>query len=296
MGYYNKSRKETIKRAKKQYKQYKKNKRSKFIFLIPFVALLLIIGGIVCFVFEQQEAEVFEQEGDLKIEKTEETGEVNKGNNEINLEQSSEIEIREDDATVAEIEGQVDEYCDTLNLEAKIGQLFIIPPEELTGIGIAVQAGETTQQKMKEYPIGGFIFGDQNFEVLDQIQLMLNSIEVYSKTPIFLAMDDEGARRITNMNLTLSEVGFDLEYIEEELYLVNDNNLQKVSDDLNVVNLDNQNVIEVINEGAELVIVQDGFTNTFESVVDAVRNGEIEEDLIEEKVRAILTYKLENGI
>ena len=43
----------------------------------------------------------------------------------------------------------------TMTTEQKIYQLFCITPEALTGVGTAVQAGQTTQQALAQYPVGG---------------------------------------------------------------------------------------------------------------------------------------------
>lgn len=195
-----------------------------------------------------------------------------------------------------EIDEIVEEYLSSMNIEAKVGQLFFITPEELTGIGIAVQAGETTKTKMKEYGVGGIIFSDQNFEVLAQMQLMVSNMKVYSSYPIFIAMDEIGALRITNTRNTLEEAGFNMESIESELYLLTDGESVLVSESLNIVDLDDGNVIDLVGSDADIIMADSGFQAAYETVVNAVRSGEIEETFIEEKVRRIMTYKVENGI
>lgn len=187
----------------------------------------------------------------------------------------------------------VDELLQSMNLEAKVAQLFMTSPEELTDIGIAVQAGATTKRQLKAYPVGGLIFAEQNFQVLDQMQLMINSTKVYSRYPIFLAMDEAGTARITNSKNTLEEVGFNLQYIEKEFQTISEIDISK---DLQIQWITDENVVEVLQGNADMVVVDAGFYNHYQSVVDAVRNGTFASELLEEKVRKILTYKVQNHV
>ena len=187
----------------------------------------------------------------------------------------------------------VDDLLANMNLEAKVAQLFMTSPEELTDIGIAVQAGTTTKRQLKDYPVGGLIFAEQNFQVLDQMQLMINSTKVYSRYPIFLAMDEAGTARITNSKNTLDEVGFNLQYIDKEFQTISGVDL---SNELQIQWITDENVVEVLQGDADMVVVDSGFYNHYQSVVDAVRNETFDMELLEEKVRKILTYKVQNNI
>lgn len=97
-----------------------------------------------------------------------------------------------------------------LTLEEKISQLFMITPEQLTGVGTAVAAGEATRQAVKEYPVGGVIYFRQNLESPEQVREMLANMQTYSMerigVPMLLSIDEEGGQ-VTRISGT---AGFDV--------------------------------------------------------------------------------------
>lgn len=116
--------------------------------------------------------------------------------------QTSEIEtiIEEETTTVEEYtdEELLDEIVDTcileMSLEDKVAGLFIVTPEALTGVDKAVRAGNGTKEALEKYPVGGLIYFKQNIQSKDQITEMLANTVSMSKYPIFLAVDEEGAK------------------------------------------------------------------------------------------------------
>lgn len=297
-------RKNESKRAKQRYKEYKRSRKPSLwkIILLLIAIILVIVGGVTLYQYDGTSGNTAHfSDGDLVIQKVTETqGSSEEIVEEISEETTQELveEVSEssEEMTDDEIAEIVDGYLATMNTEARVGQLFFITPEELTGIGIAVQAGTTTKTMIKAYGVGGLIFSEQNFEVIDQMQLMVSNVKVYSSYPIFVAMDESGAVRITNTNNTLEEVGFNMASIESELYLLTDEGNVAVSEELTVVNLKEGDVLELVTGEADIIYAESGFETAYETVVSAVRNGEIEESLLEEKVRKIMTYKVKYGI
>ena len=96
-----------------------------------------------------------------------------------------------------------------MTLEVKFGQLFFITPEKLTGIGVAIQAGDTTKQMLEQYPVGGLIYFSQNIETPDQITSMIENSQSYSRIPLFIGIDEEGgtlvARIANNPNFNVEK-------------------------------------------------------------------------------------------
>ena len=70
--------------------------------------------------------------------------------------------------------------------------LFIVTPEAITGVSTAVQAGEGTQKALTKYAVGGIVYFEKNIRSREQIAEMLDNTELYTKYPIFLAVDEEG--------------------------------------------------------------------------------------------------------
>lgn len=84
----------------------------------------------------------------------------------------------------------------TMTLEEKIGQLFIVTPEALTGSGGVTYAGETLAEEIRLCAPGGFIFNEWNLSDPDQTKTLLGDmIRIYEEAGLpgpFLALDEEG--------------------------------------------------------------------------------------------------------
>lgn len=99
-----------------------------------------------------------------------------------------------------------DQILAGMTLHEKLCQLFCITPEQLTGVGTAIQAGETTRQALEEYPVGGLVYFSQNIDTPEQITTMLQNTQSYAKIPLFLGVDEEGgtvSRVAANPNMGL---------------------------------------------------------------------------------------------
>ena len=79
-----------------------------------------------------------------------------------------------------------------MSLENKVAGLFMITPESLTGVDTVIQAGDTTKQKLSEYPVGGLIYFSKNIKSADQLKEMLDTTRNTMIYPVFLAVDEEG--------------------------------------------------------------------------------------------------------
>lgn len=90
------------------------------------------------------------------------------------------------------LEVMVEESIAGMTLEDKVAGLFFITPEALTGMDMVTQAGDTTRDKLGEQPVGGLIYSSKN--ILDEAQLkeMLQNTKSYSKSAIFLGVEEEG--------------------------------------------------------------------------------------------------------
>lgn len=81
---------------------------------------------------------------------------------------------------------------EVMPLEDKVAGLFIVTPEAITGVSTAVQAGDGTRQALAQYAVGGLVYFSKNIQSREQITAMLDNTELYTKYPIFLAVDEEG--------------------------------------------------------------------------------------------------------
>lgn len=90
------------------------------------------------------------------------------------------------------LEELVESCVADMSLEDKVAGLFIITPEQLTGVGTAIQAGEGTQEALKKYPVGGLVYFAKNIQSADQLKEMLAKTAGYATYPLFLGVDEEG--------------------------------------------------------------------------------------------------------
>ena len=104
----------------------------------------------------------------------------------------------EDAASGMADEAAVREKLQSMTLQEKVAQLFIITPEQLTGFRQVTQCGETTRAAFDRYPVGGLIYFPNNFESKEQTRQMLQAMYDYAAEqtgiPLFLAVDEEGGR------------------------------------------------------------------------------------------------------
>ncbi len=95
----------------------------------------------------------------------------------------------------AETDG-ISEILASMTLEEKVWQLFMVTPEQLTGVGCATVAGSMTESALRNFPVGGIIYFAQNLESVEQTTALLSGTQNFSKElsgiGLFLAVDEEG--------------------------------------------------------------------------------------------------------
>lgn len=91
---------------------------------------------------------------------------------------------------------KVQQIVDSMSLEEKVAQLFIVQPEAIVDIGTATAAGDATRQAIDKTPVGGFVYFSDNLQSKQQVQEMLRNVQTYSEDriglPAFLSIDEEG--------------------------------------------------------------------------------------------------------
>lgn len=88
---------------------------------------------------------------------------------------------------------------ESMSTEEKVAQMFITRPEEITGVAQFTQAGKKTKAALETYPLGGFVFRQENFYGEAAVSQMMSNLQSYSQERIgmnmFLAIDEEGGDR-----------------------------------------------------------------------------------------------------
>ncbi len=113
-------------------------------------------------------------------------------------EQQKEPELTVEEQKEVELSQQASAILESMTLEEKICQMFIVTPEALTGYGKVTAAGDATKTALQAAPVGGLIYFEQNIVTPDQTKEMLGNIQNYageiSGLPLFLCVDEEGGK------------------------------------------------------------------------------------------------------
>lgn len=96
--------------------------------------------------------------------------------------------IEEIDPLTEIVEGCISE----MPLEDKVAGLFMVTPESITGVDVAVKAGDSTKEVLSKYSVGGLVYHKQNMKSEEQFKEMVNNTQSYSKYTLFFAVAEEG--------------------------------------------------------------------------------------------------------
>ena len=180
--------------------------------IISYIVAVVLLAGLVTGGFfgvrhisnameekKQQEESQSQEESLAQAEAMEQTASEADGAGE----ETSETESVESQEEI--LEELVEACVADMSLEDKVAGLFIITPEQLTGVGTAIQAGEGTQEALKKYPVGGLVYFAKNIQSEEQLKEMLAKTVSYATYPLFLGVDEEGgsvARVADQLKLT----------------------------------------------------------------------------------------------
>ena len=173
----------------KRLARRQRRKRSQLIaYIILVVACLIIFSGCAVLIYflggmiktghqvsETQVAQEMEPEQESQVIETPET--------------VQEPEEYTEEDMLGDIVGSV---LEEQSLEDKVAGLFIITPEQLTGVDTAVKAGSGTQEALSTYAVGGIVYSSKNIKTTDQIKEMLDTTVSMSKYPVFTLLSDQG--------------------------------------------------------------------------------------------------------
>lgn len=98
----------------------------------------------------------------------------------------------------------VQQKLESMTLEQKVAQLFLVTPEQLTGVSQAVVAGPATQRALEDIPVGGLCYFSQNITGDQQLRdLLLGTYSMSSRSGAgiapFLTVDEEGSSLVSRV-------------------------------------------------------------------------------------------------
>ena len=167
--------------------------RNQILVYVTTVAVIgLVITGGVFGTWKVASVVHDRKEAALLVEQQQQEQEQEKESQEIVISEPEPMEEEPEEERDA-LDDLVDTCIDAMSLEDKVAGLFIITPEQLTGVGTAVKAGDATQTALNEYAIGGLVYSTANIKSSDQFTTMLSTTATRSRYPIFLAVTEEVA-------------------------------------------------------------------------------------------------------
>lgn len=159
------------------------------VYVTTVIAIALVVIGIVMAALKVANVVRSRQEAAQLAEQQQQETEQESQEIVISEPEPMEEEPQEERDALDDV---VDTCIDAMSLEDKVAGLFIITPEQLTGVGTAVKAGEATQTALNDHAIGGLVYRTANIKSADQFSTMLSTTATMSRYPIFLAVVEEG--------------------------------------------------------------------------------------------------------
>ena len=98
----------------------------------------------------------------------------------------------------------IDETLERMTLDEKVAQLFVVTPEQLTGMDVVTSADDSTRDALMRYPVGGLCYFGQNITGADQLRQMLRDTRAYgveagAGVAPFLTVDEEGGSLVARV-------------------------------------------------------------------------------------------------
>lgn len=100
-----------------------------------------------------------------------------------------ETEIEEEE--LSPLDEIVTARIEEMPLKDKVAALFMVAPEQITGVDAVTRAGDATKEALDTYKVGGLVYGAKNITGADQLKELLSNTALIDQT-LFLAVSEEG--------------------------------------------------------------------------------------------------------
>ncbi|MCH5278193.1 MAG: glycoside hydrolase family 3 protein [Christensenellaceae bacterium] len=102
-------------------------------------------------------------------------------------------ESKEPERTPNPLDSVAQSLLNSMSIEEKIYQLFIVTPEQLCDVsGTVTQAEPAAQTALQRHPVGGVSFFSGNIQTPEQITRLIEDLQASSRLGLFIAVDEEG--------------------------------------------------------------------------------------------------------
>ncbi len=183
-------------RREARRKRRQRNQIMAYMTVLVFIIVLSlgIVLGVKQLTQTAREREEIQQEKVDEVFATEETIEVPE---EMPTETVVELSPEE------KLDQIVNAVIEVMPLEDKVAGLFVVTPEAITGVSTAIKAGDGTREALSKYAVGGIVYFGKNMQSEAQLKEMIENTKLYSKYPLFIAVDEEGGSvsRVAEMGI-----------------------------------------------------------------------------------------------
>ena len=174
-------------RREERRRRRKRNQVFAYLTLILFV-ILIVAGVVAAVIIIGKKQQVKQPDNNASL-----AGEINDlVGPEESLEKPEVSDTVPEPTPEEKLDKIIDAAIEVMPLEDKVAGLFIVTPESITGAGTAIQAGEGTKDALNKWAVGGLIYFQKNIKSAEQLKEMISNTLLYSKYPLFIAVDEEG--------------------------------------------------------------------------------------------------------
>ena len=174
---------------KRLARRQRRQKSQLMAFIILITTVVIIVAAAAFGVYSIRKVA-----GAKKAEKEEAAAIASSENQEIVIETPQETTPEPEVMTSGDVLEEIVNSCiGELTLEEKVAGLFMVTPEQITGVETVVKAGSSTQDALSKYAIGGLYYSAKNIKSQEQIAEMIKNTTDMSKYPIFTAISEDGS-------------------------------------------------------------------------------------------------------
>ena len=174
----------------KRLARRQRRKKSQLIAIIILISTIVLIVGLGAFGIYSIKKVVNAK----KAEQEEAAAAASSENQEVVIETPQESAPEPEEMTDGDVLEEIVNSCvSELTLEDKVAGLFMLSPEQFTGVATVVKAGTSTQDALSKYAVGGLYYSAKNIKSKDQITEMIKNTSDMSKYPIFTAVSEDGS-------------------------------------------------------------------------------------------------------
>lgn len=194
--------------------RHKRRVRNRIIAISVFIFVLLLVIGAIAFGIYKIASDVNTKASIAASISASETEASLSAEEDINsiidslLSEEEEVvdpeeEVSENKTPEELLDLEITNIISRMTISEKVAGLFIITPEQLSDVDLAVKAGDGTKNALLEYPVGGLVYKDENILSNEQFAEMLKNTSEFSKFKLFTCLN-EGFEKDTVLAKKLS--------------------------------------------------------------------------------------------